>query len=129
MSYVEAGYFVDGLMEGDSGSVDTSIADAIAIAGSGGGPGFWLKQFMQMYEQKPKKVEEAIQEAEPEELEVVIEAIPEVKQEIRREYGRIDYAKIAENVLMQQFIARQIIQAIQSRQLDEEEAEILLLMS
>lgn len=67
-------------------------------------------------------------EATKEVIEAVAEQIPQIKQEIRQEFGTIDYAAISNNVQMQRVIATLIANAIESRQLDEEEAEILLLM-
>lgn len=92
--------------------------------------GFWAREYRKMWERKPKKAEivQAIEEAPQEVIEAVAEQIPQIKQEIRQEFGTIDYAAISNNVQMQRVIATLIANAIESRQLDEEEAEILLLM-
>lgn len=92
--------------------------------------GFWAREYRKMWERKPKKAEivQAIEEAPEEVIEAVAEQIPQIKQEIRQEFGTIDYEAISNNVQMQRVIATLIANAIESRQLDEEEAEILLLM-
>lgn len=90
---------------------------------------FWRKQYLKMWEYKtPTKAE--IVEAIKQEPEKAVEALPDVKREFVREFGGVEPLKIAENLQMQQFLAQQILIAIQSRaiQLDEEDAEFLLLM-
>jgi hypothetical protein len=91
--------------------------------------GFWRKQYLKMWGYK-KPTKKEVQEAVEESPQEAIESVSEVKAKIRQEYGRIDYDKIAQNVEMQRFVAAQILIAIESRraQLDEEDAEILLLM-
>lgn len=92
--------------------------------------GFWADEQRKMYSWRAKKrdIVQALDESPQEVIEAIVEQIPQIKQEIRQEFGTIDYAAMSNNVQMQRVIATLIANAIESRQLDEEEAEILLLM-
>lgn len=90
---------------------------------------YWQRQYLKMWEYKTPTKKEIV-EAIKDEPQKAIEAIPEVKREFVREFGEVDYSGLAQNLRMQQFLAQQILIALQSRarQLDEEDAEFLLLM-
>ncbi len=89
---------------------------------------WWLDKHLRMWERSPpafKKLVEAIRE-NPEQA---VELVPEIKQQIRTESLFIDYSIIVKSLKLQEIIAQKILNGIESRKIDEEDTELLLLMS
>ena len=83
--------------------------------------GFWSREWAKLKkrEEKPTiaEVVEIVRES-PQVLEVV-------RTEVQRKYPQVDYAAVRENVQLQRFIAKQLIEAAQ----EEDDIETLLLMA
>jgi hypothetical protein len=124
-----------GKWNGDWLGASESALGAIAASLSGGGAvsatltavdvsvdthdGYWSKQWLKL-RKKPElptvaEVVEMVRE-EP----AIVEA---VRVEVERKYPQVDYAAIKENVQLQRFIAKQLIEAAQ----EEDDLEVLLL--
>lgn len=102
------------------------------IDGAGGEPvaqdtpdGYWYKQWEKLHKKKPK-LEEVIELVQ----ERPATALAEVKEAVKREYPSIDYTQVARNAELQLFIANQILIALESKRIadEEEDIEFLLLM-
>jgi hypothetical protein len=88
--------------------------------------GYWYKQWEKLHKKKPKleDVIELVQERPA-------TALAEVKDAVNREYPKIDYRQIAQNVELQTFIAKQILIALELRRIaddEEDDIEALLLL-
>lgn len=111
----------------------TAEAGAYQIGGqsatfafSGGTPadthdGFWSREWAKLKKREEKKptiaeVVEIVKES-PQVLEVV-------RTEVQRKYPRVDYAAVRENVTLQRFIAKQLIEAAE----EEDDIEAMLLL-
>ena len=83
-----------------------------------------------MVEREKKLTVEEVMEIVEEAPKEVLDAIPEVKKQVKKEYGRVDYQRIANNLQMQRFIAEQILERHQQRmqELEEDDLEVLLLL-
>jgi hypothetical protein len=88
--------------------------------------GYWYKQWEKLHKKKPKleDVIELVQERPA-------TALAEVKDAVKREYPKIDYRQISQNVELQTFIAKQILIALELRRVaddEEDDIEALLLL-
>lgn len=92
--------------------------------------GFWVREWKKMIEREKKLNIEDVIEIVEESPQEVLEALPEVKREVKKEFGRVDYQKIANNLRMQTFIAERILIQLEVRklELEEDDLEVLLLM-
>lgn len=92
--------------------------------------GFWVREWKKMVEREKKLTVEEVMEIVEEAPKEVLDAIPEVKKQVKKEYGRVDYQRIANNLQMQRFIAEQILERHQQRmqELEEDDLEVLLLL-
>jgi hypothetical protein len=92
--------------------------------------GFWAREWKKMAEREKKLSVEEVMEIVEEAPKEVLEAIPEVKKQVKKEFGRVDYQRIANNLQMQRFIAEQIIvrHEIRMQELEEDDLEVLLLL-
>lgn len=83
--------------------------------------GFWSRQWhkLKKREEKPTiaEVVEIVKES-PQVMEVV-------RVEVERKYPQVDYAEVRQNLALQRFIAKQLIEAAQ----EEDDIETLLLMA
>ena len=84
--------------------------------------GFWSREWYRLKKREEKKptiaeVVEIVKES-PQVLEVV-------RTEVQRKYPRVDYAAVRENVTLQRFIAKQLIEAAE----EEDDIEAMLLMA
>lgn len=83
--------------------------------------GFWSRQWhkLKKREEKPTiaEVVEIVKES-PQVLEVV-------RTEVQRKYPKVDYAAVRENVQLQRFIAKQLIEAAE----EEDDIEAMLLLA
>ncbi len=102
------------------------------IDGAGGEPvvqdtpdGYWYKQWAKLHKKKPK-LEEIIELVK----ERPATALAEVKEQVKKEYPKIDYTQVARNVELQLFIAKQILIVLELQRIanDEEDIEILMLL-
>lgn len=83
--------------------------------------GFWSREWYRLKKREEKKptiaeVVEIVKES-PQVLEVV-------RTEVQRKYPRVDYAAVRENVTLQRFIAKQLIEAAE----EEDDIEAMLLL-
>lgn len=92
--------------------------------------GFWVREWKKMVEREKKLSVEEVMEIVEEAPKEVLEAIPEVKKQVKKEFGRVDYQRIANNLQMQRFIAEQILvrHEIRMQELEEDDLEVLLLL-
>ena len=84
--------------------------------------GFWSREWAKLKKREEKKptiaeVVEIVKES-PQVMEVV-------RVEVERKYPQVDYAEVRQNIALQRFIARQLIEAAQ----EEDDIETLLLMA
>jgi len=84
--------------------------------------GFWSREWAKLKKREEKKptiaeVVEIVKES-PQVLEVV-------RTEVQRKYPKVDYAAVRENVQLQRFIAKQLIEAAE----EEDDIEAMLLMA
>lgn len=83
--------------------------------------GYWSKQWARL---KRRKEEPTIAEV----VEIVKESpqvMEVVRVEVERKYPQVDYAAVRENVQLQRFIAKQLIEAAE----EEDDIEAMLLMA
>jgi hypothetical protein len=102
------------LLEGDAPPIVEDTSD-----------GYWYKQWEKLHKKKPK-LEEIIELVK----ERPATALAEVKEQVKKEYPKIDYTQVARNVELQLFIAKQILIVLELQRIanDEEDIEILMLL-
>ena len=87
--------------------------------------GYWSKQWEKLRKKKPviEDVIELVQEQPA-------IALAEVKEAVKREYPKVDYTQVLNNVQLQRFIAEQLLITLELRRIqdDEDDIETLLLM-
>ena len=81
-----------------------------------------------MFERKPKvsEVVEIVRE-NPKETMAVVREMPEVKAVVYAKYPDISYSEVINNAKLQLFIAKQLLNAIESRRDEEDDLAMLLL--
>ena len=115
-----------GSMSGAASFTLSAVGDLTGVqVGTDTHDGYWSKQWEKLRKKKPviEDVIELVQEQPA-------IALAEVKEAVKREYPKVDYTQVLNNVQLQRFIAEQLLITLELRRIqdDEDDIEILLML-